>query len=76
MKLDEDKVDEAALALLYLTLDRTTHRAWKTLDFATMDRLCEKGLILNPVGHTKSVVLTDEGEVMAERLAQKLFGKK
>jgi len=75
MELDESKIDEAVLPLLYLTLDRKTHRAWKALDYAAMDRLYEKGFIVDPVGKTKSVVLTEHGEEMAERLAQKLFGK-
>jgi hypothetical protein len=76
MELDEAKIDEALLALLFLTLNRRTHRAWKGLDFEAMDRLYEKGFIFDPIGKAKSVVLTEEGEAMAERLAQKLFGKK
>jgi len=75
MELDETKIDEAVLALLYLTLDRKTHSAWKTLDYNATNRLYEKGLVLDPAGPAKSVVLTAEGEAMAERLAQKLFGK-
>jgi hypothetical protein len=35
--------------------------------------LHEKGLISDPVGHAKSVVLTDEGLEKAERLFQQLF---
>jgi predicted GNAT superfamily acetyltransferase len=75
MELDDKKIDEAVLALLYLTLNRKSHRAWKTLDYDAMDRLYEKGFIVDPVGKAKSVLLTEEGETMAERLAQKLFGK-
>ena len=75
MELNEAKIDEAVLALLFLTLDRKTHRAWKTIDYDAMDRLHQKGFIVDPVGKTKSVVLTEEGEALAERLAQKLFGK-
>lgn len=75
MELDEARIDEAVLALLFLTLDRKNHRAWKTIDYDAMDRLHEKGFIVDPVGKAKSVVLTEEGEAMAERLAQKLFGK-
>ena len=40
-----------------------------------MNRLHQKGFIGDPVGKVKSVALTEEGEAMAERLAQKLFGK-
>jgi hypothetical protein len=38
-----------------------------------MARLHEKGLISDPVGRAKSVVLTDEGLEKAERLFQQLF---
>jgi len=47
MGYDEDKVNEAALALLYLNLfeDRWGARAWKSMLWEAMDRLHEKGLI-------------------------------
>ncbi len=38
-----------------------------------MGRLHEKGLISDPVGRAKSVVLTDEGLDKAERLFRDLF---
>ena len=38
MKLDQDKIDEAALALLRLTL-HDERRAWKGFDWAVLDRL-------------------------------------
>ena len=38
-----------------------------------MERLHEKGLISDPVGRAKSVVLTDEGLKKAERLFRDLF---
>jgi hypothetical protein len=41
MEIDEEKVDDAVLALLWLTLhDRS--RAWKSFDWDTMDRLHAK----------------------------------
>ncbi len=40
MEFDERKVEEAVLALLYLTL-HDGNRAWKTIDFAAIDRLQE-----------------------------------
>lgn len=74
VEIDTDKIDEAVLALLYLTLhDRA--RAWKGLDWDAMDRLHRKGLIYDPVGKAKSVVLTDEGLAESERLFKKLFAK-
>ncbi len=75
MELDDTKIDEAVLALLYLNLDRKSHRAWKSLNWDAMDRLFQKGLIFDPVGKAKSVMMTEEGEALAEHLVQKLFGK-
>src|SRR5271166_3911700 len=55
--IDNDKIDEAVLALLYLTLhDR--FRAWKGHDWDALDRLYRKGMICDPVGKAKSVVFT------------------
>ena len=74
MNIDENKIDQAVLALLYLTLhDR--YRAWKSLDWDALNRLHEKGLICNPIGKAKSVVFTDEGLQEAERLFAQLFAK-
>ena len=75
MELDETKIDEAVLALLYLTLSPRDHRAWKSFDWDAMNRLHEKGFILNPASKTKSVVLTEEGEELAKQLAHKMFGE-
>lgn len=74
MEVDEDKVDEAELALLYLTL-HDGNRAWKSLDWNIMNRLHEKGFIGNPVGKAKSVVFTKEGVEESERLFRQLFTK-
>jgi preprotein translocase subunit SecA len=74
MDIDEDKIDEAALALLYLTLHEQ-RRAWKQLDWNVTNRLHEKGFILDPISKTKSVVLTDEGLKKSEQLFKALFSK-
>ncbi|ARB44248.1 DUF6429 family protein [Alloalcanivorax xenomutans] len=74
MDIDEDKIDEAVLALLYLTL-HDDDRAWKSFDWEAMNRLHDKGLIANPVNKAKSVLLTKEGLLESERLFQKLFRK-
>ncbi len=42
MEIDEEKIDEAVLALLYLTL-HDGGRAWKSFDWDAMNRLHEKG---------------------------------
>ena len=72
MDYNTDRVDEAVLALLYLTLHDGA-RAWKSFDWEAMNRLHQKGYISDPIGKAKSVVLTEEGLQDAERLFKKLF---
>ncbi|MGE0005996.1 MAG: DUF6429 family protein [Parvibaculaceae bacterium] len=73
-EFDDDRIDEAMLALLYLGLhDR--FRAWKGFDWDAMDRLYGKGFITDPKGKAKSVVFTEEGLAESERLFWKMFGK-
>lgn len=74
MAIDEGKIDEAVLALLYLTLDRDG-RAWKGFDFEALNRLHERGFIEDPVNKNKSVVLTREGIAESKRLFELLFAK-
>lgn len=76
MQHDEDKVDDAVLALLYLTSsqDGDITRAWKSQAWEVLDRLHEKGLIGNPRSKAKSVLLTDEGAEKSEALFRSLFG--
>jgi hypothetical protein len=74
MDIDEDKIDEAVLALLYLTL-HDERRAWKGLDFEVMNRLHEKGFIDDPVNKNKSVWLTEKGLSESKELFSKLFKK-
>lgn len=74
MEMDNEKIDQAVLALLYLTLHDGV-RTWKAFDWDAMNRLHEKGYISNPIGKAKSVVFTDEGLQEAERLFRKLFAK-
>lgn len=75
MEFDTDKIDDATLALLYLTLHDGT-RAWKGHDWDTLDRLHDKGLIENPAGKVQSVVFTDEGLTRAKELFETMFAKK
>ena len=72
MDIDEDKIDDAVLALLWLTL-HNERCAWKGFDWAATDRLHRKGLIGDPVNKSKSLVLTDEGLERSEALFRKLF---
>ncbi len=72
MEIDDEKIDAAVLALLWLTL-HDERRAWKSFDWDAMDRLHRKGMIADPANKAKSVVLTDEGLRQAEILFQTLF---
>lgn len=72
MEIDKDKIDDAILALLYLTLDRDG-RAWKGYDWSAMNRLHEKGFIGDPVNKAKSVWLTEEGIARSETLCREMF---
>jgi hypothetical protein len=72
MNLDEDAVDRAVLALLYLGL-HDGDRAWKAFDWDAMERLHRRGLITNPIGRAKSVAFTEEGRRESERLCRELF---
>ena len=67
MALDTDKIDDAVLALLFLTL-RDHWRAWKGFDWDALNRLYERGFqsgiaglsswlmrIMKEVGHGTSV---------------------
>ncbi len=74
MDFDTDKVDDAVLALLYLTLHDGC-RAWKSFDWQTTSRLHEKGLIEDPANKAKSFELTEKGLRECERLFKKLFAK-
>ncbi len=70
--LDRQKMCEAPLALLSLTLHGS--RVWKGLDWNLMDLLFEKGWIIDPKSKAKSVVLTEEGERLALEFLRKHFG--
>lgn len=77
MEFDKNKVDEVVLALLFLNSyeEYNALRAWKSFDWDAMDRLYEKGYITNPKSKAKSVILTEEGRILAEGLFKKHFQK-
>ena len=75
MEMDTEKVDNAVLGLMWLTL-HDERRAWKGFDWTVLRRLYERGLISDPVNKTKSVILTDEGLERAEALSQALFARR
>ncbi|MBB3543527.1 DUF6429 family protein [Rhizobium sp. BK399] len=72
MTVDEDKIDDAVLALMWLTL-HDERRAWKSFDWAVTDRLYSKGLIHDPVNKSKSVFLTEEGLERSRELFRLMF---
>ena len=72
MEIDTDKIDDAVLALLQLTL-HDGRCAWKTFDWDVMDRLYRKGMIENPANKTKSVVLSEDGLKRSDALFRELF---
>lgn len=82
MDYDGDKVDDVMLALLWLTAfdetigdDVVETRAWKQFANRHVDRLHEKGLIEEPRGGEKSIVFTEEGRQLSERLFRRFFGE-
>jgi hypothetical protein len=48
MKINQEKIDEMVLALMYLGM-HDNGRAWKSFDWESLNRLHEKNLIFNPV---------------------------
>jgi len=74
MSLNTDKIDDTALALLYLTLHDDC-RAWKGMDWDVLGRLHDKGMIHDPVGKVKSVIFTQEGLRRAKTLFAEMFEK-
>ena len=80
MEYDFDKVDEMALALLYLTnfqkRKEFPFQAWKGLDWDVLNRLHDKDYICDPVNKKKSITFTEEGFELSKELFQKHFGIK
>lgn len=70
MDFDKDRATELALALISITAstERGATRAWKGVDWDLLDEMYVRGWILNPVGKSKSVEITPEGQEVAERL--------
>ena len=76
MEFDTDAVDDATLALMFLTLAHGGTASWKGYDWDTTDRLYEKGYLENPRSKSKSIPLTEEGRARCERLFHEMFDKK
>ena len=72
MEIDHDKIDEAVLALMWLTLHDGC-RAWRSFDWDATDRLYQKGLIRGQANKAEPVVLTDEGLQKSAEIFKALF---
>ena len=73
MDLDSSRIDDATLALLLLGL-HDGDRVWKSFDWESLNRLHARGDISDPLGRSRSVVITPEGKARAEVLLRVLFG--
>ena len=76
MRYNKDKVDEAVLALLSLTMFEESEfggRTWKGHCWDAMNRLHEKGYIDDPKSKAKSVWVTPKGVAESERLFREMF---
>src|SRR5260370_16703833 len=75
MEIDEQKVEDTVLALLYLTTfkDKPRWRAWKSHSWDVLDRLHQKGYISDPATKAKSVLLTEEGAQRSRDLFDTYF---
>jgi hypothetical protein len=75
MEINEEKIDEVIMALLYLNFhgDHGAVRAWKSFDWDAMDRLHNRGFISDPKSKAKSVIVTEEGQKVAQELFEKYF---
>jgi hypothetical protein len=78
MDIDQEKVEQTVLALLYLTSfkDKFGLITWKGYDWQVMNFLHEQGYISNPATKAKSVAFTEEGARKAQELFEKLFAIK
>ncbi len=76
MDYNTEKVDDFALALLFLTSfeEYGAMRAWKGMDWDVLNRLHEKGYILDSKNKNKSVAFTEEGYKRSQELFEKYFG--
>lgn len=78
--VDQELIDQAVLAMLYLNMATSASagpgRAWKSLDWDSLDRLHAKGLISNPSSKAKSVMLSERGLALAETAFNDLLRRK
>ena len=73
--VDWESVDRAALAIMLLGLHEGW-RTWKGFDWEVLDRLYQKGFIMNPKSKAKSVTFTERGITESQQLFKRLFGRR
>ena len=78
MEYDKDKVDAMTLALLYLKCSTSPYgtRAWKGPDWEALDRLEQKGYLIDPRGKSPSMTLTEAGARLSKELFVRHFDAK
>jgi hypothetical protein len=74
MTIDTDRIDDAVLALLHLTL-HDQDRVLKGFDSEALGRLHQKGMIDDPAGESKSVALSSDGLRRSKELFETMFAK-
>jgi len=74
MAIDTDRIDDAVLALLHLTL-HDQNRAGKGFDPDALARLHQKGMIDDPAGESSAVALTGDGLQRSAKLFEAMFTK-
>jgi len=77
LELDWDRIDEVALALLWVGRwdDDPVTRVWKGLAWEITDHLHAKGWIDNPRSKAKSVIMTAEGTEKAQEILRRHFAR-
>lgn len=75
MAIDTDRIDDAVLALLSLTL-HDQQLASKGFDGAALGRLHGKGMIESPDASAESVTFTPDGLQRSKQLLEQLFASR
>ncbi len=75
--LDQDRLCEAALAILSLTAfpECNATRAWKGMDWDVLDALHQRGWIHDPRNKAKSLAFTSSGAKLAAEFLKRHFGR-
>src|SRR5262245_20711929 len=75
MEIDTDRIDDAILALIYLTLHDDL-QSRKGFDVDALGRLHDRGVIENPAGSLESVNFTPDGLARAKTLFESMFARR